>query len=64
MPPEGTARTLGVLGGTRFQKILRGGLAYGQYPDARGREEEWLAEQLRQHPRPPARAGNLKQSVE
>jgi len=32
--------------GVRFEDVLRAGLARGQYPDAKGREEAWLAEQL------------------
>lgn len=35
--------------GTRFEDILRHGLAAGQHPDAVGREEEWLAERLAAH---------------
>jgi PAS domain S-box-containing protein len=35
--------------GVRFEDILRGGLERGQYADAKGREEEWLAERMRQH---------------
>ena len=35
--------------GARFEDILRYGLAHGQYLDAIGREEEWLAERLRIH---------------
>lgn len=33
--------------GARFEDILRYGLAHGQYPEAAGREEAWLAEALR-----------------
>ena len=33
--------------GVRFADILREGLARGRFPDAKGREEEWLAERLR-----------------
>jgi hypothetical protein len=32
--------------GTKFEDILRYGLARGQHPDAVGREEEWLAQRL------------------
>jgi signal transduction histidine kinase/DNA-binding response OmpR family regulator len=32
--------------GTRFEDILRYGLAHGQHPEAAEREEEWLAERL------------------
>ena len=35
-----------ILPGARFEDILRHGLARGQFPDAVGREEAWLAEQL------------------
>lgn len=35
--------------GLRFDDMLRGGLARGQYPDAAGREEEWLAERMAAH---------------
>jgi diguanylate cyclase (GGDEF)-like protein/PAS domain S-box-containing protein len=35
--------------GVRFEDVLRTGLTRGRYPDARGREEEWLAERMRQH---------------
>jgi len=38
--------------GMRFEDTLRAGLAHGQYPDAVGREEEWLAERLAQHAQP------------
>jgi diguanylate cyclase (GGDEF)-like protein/PAS domain S-box-containing protein len=38
--------------GTRFKDILRLGLARGQYPDAVGREAEWLAERLARHAAP------------
>jgi diguanylate cyclase (GGDEF)-like protein/PAS domain S-box-containing protein len=38
--------------GMRFEDTLRGGLARGQYPDAVGREEEWLAGRLAQHAQP------------
>lgn len=37
--------------GARFEDVLRAGLAQGQYPDARGREEAWLAERLERHRR-------------
>jgi diguanylate cyclase (GGDEF)-like protein len=41
--------------GTRFESILRYGLERGQYPQAVGREEAWLAERLyrHRHPGPP-----------
>jgi diguanylate cyclase (GGDEF)-like protein/PAS domain S-box-containing protein len=35
--------------GMRFEDILRDGLARGQYADAIGREEEWLAERMALH---------------
>ncbi len=35
--------------GATFSDILRAGLAGGQYADAVGREEEWLAERLADH---------------
>ncbi|WP_158275525.1 PAS-domain containing protein [Maritimibacter sp. 55A14] len=36
-----------IVPGARFEDFLRVGLQRGQFPDAEGREEEWLAEQLR-----------------
>ena len=38
-----------IIPGTRFEDILRFALAKGQHPDAKGQEEEWLAERLKQH---------------
>jgi diguanylate cyclase (GGDEF)-like protein/PAS domain S-box-containing protein len=38
--------------GTPFETILRIGLAAGQYPEAAGREEEWLAERMARHALP------------
>ncbi|HEY3919651.1 MAG TPA: PAS-domain containing protein [Stellaceae bacterium] len=35
--------------GTRLEDILRAALGNGRYPDAKGREEEWLAERMRHH---------------
>ena len=35
--------------GVRFEDILRYGLEQGQYPEAEGREEEWLDERLKVH---------------
>jgi len=35
--------------GLRFEDALRAGLELGQYPDAVGREEEWLKERMGQH---------------
>jgi signal transduction histidine kinase/DNA-binding response OmpR family regulator/integral membrane sensor domain MASE1 len=38
--------------GIRFEDVIRGGIALGQHPEARGREEEWVAERLRRHRNP------------
>jgi len=35
--------------GTTFEEIIRFGAAKGQYPDAIGREEEWISERLESH---------------
>src|SRR3546814_439331 len=35
--------------GAHFEDMLRAGLAHGQYPDAVGREDDWLAERLAAH---------------
>lgn len=35
--------------GASFEEMLRAGLANGQYPDAEGREEEWLKERIATH---------------
>ncbi|RVT87681.1 PAS-domain containing protein [Inhella crocodyli] len=35
--------------GVRFEDLIRGGLARGQYADAAGREEEWLAQRMAAH---------------
>ncbi|EAP77579.1 PAS [Roseovarius nubinhibens ISM] len=35
--------------GARFVDILRFGLRHGQYPEALGREEEWLADRMASH---------------
>jgi PAS domain S-box-containing protein len=35
--------------GNRFEDIMRARLAEGLYPDAKGREEAWLAERTRDH---------------
>lgn len=35
--------------GNSFENILRHGLKNGQYPEAKGREEEWLRERLERH---------------
>ncbi len=41
--------------GARFEDIVRHGLAHGQFPQAAGRQEAWLAERLsaHRHPRGP-----------
>ncbi len=46
--------------GTRFEDILRYGLARGQHLAAIGREEEWLSERLAQHRNP---AGQIEQQL-
>jgi signal transduction histidine kinase len=38
--------------GHKFEEILRAGVARGQYPEALGRSEEWIAERMRQHRKP------------
>ncbi len=38
--------------GTRFEDILRFGLAAGQYADAVGREDDWLSERMHRHNHP------------
>lgn len=38
--------------GATFEEILRAGLTNGQYPEAAGREEAWLAERLDRHRNP------------
>lgn len=38
-----------IVPGVRYEDIIRSGLQQGYYADAVGHEEEWLAEQLRQH---------------
>lgn len=35
--------------GARYEDIMRSALAVGRYPEAIGREEEWLAEWMRKH---------------
>jgi signal transduction histidine kinase len=35
--------------GTSFEDIVRAGVARGQFADAEDREEEWIAERIRQH---------------
>ncbi len=41
-----------MLTGTRFEDILRFGLAAGQYADAVGREDDWLSERMHLHNHP------------
>src|SRR5437868_3692689 len=38
-----------IAAGKSFAEILREGLARGQYPEAAGREEAWLADRLARH---------------
>ena len=38
--------------GTSFSHIIREGVARGQYPEAAGREEEWIEERLANHANP------------
>jgi hypothetical protein len=38
-----------IVPGLRFEDMPRGGLTHGQYPEAVGREQEWLAERLAAH---------------
>jgi PAS domain S-box-containing protein len=38
-----------IVPGVRFEDILRSGVARGQYADAYGHEEEWLAARLKRH---------------
>lgn|GEM_PF-1281980 len=47
--------------GSRFVDVVRVGLARGQYPDAVGREEAWLAERLAHHH---AASGVLEQRLD
>jgi PAS domain S-box-containing protein len=43
-------RSLGAIArGAAFEEVLREGVANGQYPEARGLEEAFIAERLRQH---------------
>jgi len=37
--------------GVQFEDIIRGGVERGQYPDAEGREEQWIAERMARHRR-------------
>jgi len=43
----------------RFEDTLRVGLKNGRYPDAKGREEAWLAERLERH----SRSENVEEQV-
>ncbi len=45
------SKTTNIRVGTQFEDLIRDGLAHGQYPDARGREEEFLAERVNLHNR-------------
>lgn len=47
-----TASRDALAAGAPFESILRAGLARGQYPDAAGREQEWLTERLARHALP------------
>lgn len=47
-----TAKNIEV--GRTFEELLRRGVANGQYPEAVGREEDWLAERLEAHRNPGA----------
>ena len=51
-----------IAAGMRFEDILRGGLARGQYADAVGKEEEWLAARLAGHAQPSNRHEQLLSS--
>ena len=41
-----------IMRGTPFEDILKYGLSRGHYPEARGREEDWLRERLELHRNP------------
>ncbi|WP_218961169.1 ATP-binding protein [Ruegeria sediminis] len=41
-----------IVPGVSFETIIREGIKQGQYPEAEGREEEWIAERLRLHADP------------
>jgi diguanylate cyclase (GGDEF)-like protein/PAS domain S-box-containing protein len=43
------SKTTNIRVGTRFVDLVRDGLAHGQYPDAIGREDEFLAERVSLH---------------
>lgn len=49
-----------ILAGRSFEALLREGLAHGQYPDAVGREDDWLAARLEHHRNP---TGALMQQI-
>jgi diguanylate cyclase (GGDEF)-like protein/PAS domain S-box-containing protein len=51
-----------IVAGMRFEDLLRKGLARGQYADAIGREEEWLAARLAGHALPSNRHEQLLSS--
>ncbi|PLX38183.1 MAG: hypothetical protein C0606_08130 [Hyphomicrobiales bacterium] len=38
-----------ILPGATFESIVRAGVERGQYPEAAGREEEWIADRLHRH---------------
>lgn len=40
--------------GARYEDIMRSALAVGRYPEAKGREKEWLSEWMRRHREPAA----------
>lgn len=41
-----------IVPGTKFEDIIRGGVEQGQYPDAAGKEEAWIAERMEVHNNP------------
>jgi diguanylate cyclase (GGDEF)-like protein/PAS domain S-box-containing protein len=45
------SKTTNIQVGTRFEDLLRDGVAHGQYPDARDRTEEFIAERISLHSR-------------
>ena len=45
------SKTTNIRVGTRFEDLVRDGLAHGQYPDALGREDAFLAERVSRHNR-------------
>jgi PAS domain-containing protein len=46
------AKTTNIAAGVSFEELLRNGVAHGQYPDAIGREAEFLADRLNRHNSP------------